>query len=1002
MMDPTKWRRIEGLLHQALELNVELRRSFLERECGSDAELCRYVATLLEKENQAVSFLETPLLAHLDEPGNESSASSLIGQYINHYRIHSLIGAGGMGEVYRAYDENLSRTVAIKILPRIFTIDPDRVRRFEQEALTVSRLNHPNIITIFEIVRRDGLHFIASEFVEGQTLRQLLSAGGSGEPRVLELPQVLEISIQVAKALKAAHTAWIIHRDIKPENIMMRSDGLVKVLDFGIAKLEHVPDSPPVIKEDLAKARFPILESPAYQPDSAHSLTIPGTIMGTASYMAPEQARGEQLDGRADLFSLGMVMYEMASGKRLAIVHTGGNLKSKTAEDRVLFRPKRLDGISKRLERIIRRATLPEREERYGSAGEMLHALEALKHRLENRPSRRIARASLAALVVIVGLATFSGLLSRSQEWDEAILRDGHTAAVRRAVFSPDGRLLVSVGEDKQVIVWDFARRERLRTFLDHTETVNAVAFSPDGKLFVTASDDQSVIVWDATRLERVITLSGHRGPVRTIAFSPDGRRLISAAGKPGVAILWDTRSWKAIKEWSWLSSYGNFVFLKHGDQFADTTGRIRSVDTGELLRDVDPRWGGNWAVMSPDGKLRGSVDTSGDLKVIDIRDDKLIASEHGHDDHGRSIAFSPDGRLLASAADCVVLWNAETLSKIANFEYESIVWSVAFSPDGRWLVSTHGDGAILIWDVQRRERVANLREHSGGVRAVAFSPDGKWIASTSDDHSVIIWDTDGRQKMAVLQAHRTRVTAAAFDPTSQWLVTSDQNGIIIRWNIRERAPELTINAPAPATPSYCLAISPDRRWIAATHGVYSIDQGHQVLKAPPGDLGTIYGAVFTPDSRRLICVTDQGYVLVWDTQSWAMQEKVHWSDLALISVSLSPDGKYLVTGDDGKMVRLGSVAPLQQLSVLGRHDARIKSVAFSPDGSSVASAGDDKTIALWNVNRRQLITHIGTHTSPVYAIAFSPDGRRCVSGEHDHSVRLYSRHRTLWGFRFD
>ena len=164
----------------------------------------------------------------------------------------------------------------------------------------------------------------------------------------------------------------------------------------------------------------------------------------------------------------------------------------------------------------------------------------------------------------------------------------------------------------------------------------------------------------------------------------------------------------------------------------------------------------------------------------------------------------------------------------------------------------------------------------------------------------------------------------------------------------------------------------------------------------------SIYGAAFTPDERWLVCVTETGDVLSWDTQTWQIIEQQRWAETPLVTLSLSRDGRYLTTGEDGKNVRFGTVEPLAHVAVLGRHEARVKAVAFSPDGATVASAGDDKAIALWDVSRRKLITRIGTHTSPVYALAFSPDGQRLISGEQDRSVRIYTRRRTLWGFELD
>ncbi|HSD47001.1 MAG TPA: WD40 repeat domain-containing protein, partial [Pyrinomonadaceae bacterium] len=409
----------------------------------------------------------------------------------------------------------------------------------------------------------------------------------------------------------------------------------------------------------------------------------------------------------------------------------------------------------------------------------------------------------------------------------------------------------------------------------------------------------------------------------------------------------------------------------------------------------------GNWAAISRDERQLVSVDPYGKAKFMDLQQHRILSIQQAHQDHGRAAAFSPDGRWIATAAERVILWDAATLTKIGPLEYESIVWSVDFSPDGHWLVSTHGDGAILVWDATQRERVANLREHSGGVRAIAVSPDGKRIASASEDETVVVWDAEHGTKEAVLIGHHTRVTAVSFSPDSQWLASADQNGVVIRWNLEQRSPQLVVESSEGTDASYCIAISPDGRLIATTHGVYSSASGAKIAGLIR-TWGAIYSAAFTPDGRRLVCVTDRGTVLLWDTNSWQIVEHQNWTDSALVTLSLSRDGRYLTTGEDGKYVRYGTLEPLRQLAVLGRHDARIKSVAFSPDGETVASAGDDKTIALWSVNSRKLISRIGMHTSPIYAIAFSPDGRRLISGEHDRSVRMYTRHHTLWGVELD
>ena len=1000
--DSERGEKVKELCDQAFGLDPRERAAFLDEACAGDDELRREVESLLNHEESVEGFLAQPAWQPVVRDMAKGQRESLAGRQLGRYQIHEWIGGGGMGEVWRATDEQLKRHVAIKILPAEFSSQPERVRRFEQEAFAASRLNHPNIITIYEIIHTDGAHFIAEEFVEGQTLREMLTDPQTKQPRKLGVEKTLEIAIQITGALKAAHTAWIIHRDIKPENIMVREDGLVKVLDFGIAKLGG--DGETERRRDGETMQISPV-SPSLRLSVSPSLTKPGSILGTASYMSPEQARGEQLDGRTDLFSLGVTLYEMVTGKRLFSGATrAAALQAAPGEDEPLPPNIKFGPIPNDLQRIIRRMLRRNRDERYAAAGDLLEDLNRLKRRLENRTARRIVGLSALAVIVAVALAAVAAFLSVSEVWEERVLRDGHTAAARRAVFSPDGRLLVSVGEDQQVIVWDFARRERLKTFTDHSGAVNAVTFSPDGKWFATGSEDQTVIIWDAARLEKATVLREHRGPVSSVTFSTDGRLLASVSPEPptGFTILWDTGRWKKVRELSEGISYGSYLFLANNRWLANPGGRIWDLSTGRKVRDSHPDWYGNWAAVSPDGARWVNVDGAGNVRFVDLTRQKSLGIQRVHHDHGRSVAFSPDGRWLATAAERVVLWDAATMAQIVPLEYEAIVWSVAFSPDGRWLVSTHADGAILVWDVAQRERVANLREHSGGVRAVAFSPDGRRLATASEDQSVIIWDAERGRKEAVLTGHRTRVTAVAFSPDGRWLVSADQDGVIIRWDVAQRAPRLTIKSPE-SPPGYCLAISPDGRQVATTPGVYESESGRQLVHLSTTVVqGHVYSAAFTADGRRLVCATDAGQILLWDTRTWQLIERQKWTDLALISLSLSPDGRYLVTGDDEKVVRLGTLEPLRQIAALGRHEARIKSVAFAPDGQQVASAGDDKLIALWDISRRKLITHIGTHTSPVYALAFAPDGRRLVSGEHDHSVRLYTRRRMLWGWRLD
>jgi len=360
-MTPERWQQIEHIFHIAYGLSTSERAAYSAEACGDDIALREEVESLLASMERPLSVLDDPPAKDGLRILAADQAPALIGQTLDNYKILSWLGEGGMGQVYLAQDTVLGRKVALKLLPDAAIGDEDLVRRLRAEAQTTSALNHPNIITIHEIKQSDSQAFIATEFIQGETLRQQLRGGRMG------VREALDIAIQIASALAAAHHEKIIHRDLKPENVMLRDDGYVKVLDFGIAEF----------KERQSQFFEPWTETAATQ-------TL---VTGTVGYMSPEQALGKSLDASTDLFSLGVLLYEMLSGRSPFEAETDAEALRKLLTDEPAPLSSLRSNVPPALESIIGKALRKNRDERYKTAGEMLTDLKALKNKLELDPA---------------------------------------------------------------------------------------------------------------------------------------------------------------------------------------------------------------------------------------------------------------------------------------------------------------------------------------------------------------------------------------------------------------------------------------------------------------------------------------------------------------------------------------------------------------------------------------------------------------------------------------
>ena len=401
-MTPGRLEQIDSIFQTAIDLPPEERREFLDVACANDAELRSEVESLISSHEASGGFIDG---SAADVAAMMLAGRSLSGRQVAQYQVGGLLGSGGMGEVYQAIDR-MGRKVALKVLAPRLVADRQHVTRFLQEARAVLALNHPNIVTVYDIGEADGTYYIASELIEGETLRSVLAAGRP------PLAQAVEIAIQVCTALAAAHDKGIVHRDIKPENVMLRGDGYVKVLDFGIAKLTEQFGGPGA---------------------GTQAETVAGLIVGTTPYMSPEQARGAPVDARSDVWSSGILLYEMLSGRNPFAGGSTTDVLARILERRPAPLTEAVDGLPEDLQRIVDRALAKDPGDRYPSMAAMLEDLKSLRHELEfgekikrfhatgealaagARPRKRsVAAWAALAGIVVLAVAYFATSLFRS------------------------------------------------------------------------------------------------------------------------------------------------------------------------------------------------------------------------------------------------------------------------------------------------------------------------------------------------------------------------------------------------------------------------------------------------------------------------------------------------------------------------------------------------------------------------------------------------------------